>query len=175
MEMNLVSVGVGILVLVFSVLFVHSMTRKKLHLPPSPRGRMPIIGHLHMMDDNEAAHRTFARISEQNGELTMIYMGSRPTVLVATAAMAEQVLKHNDQAFASRPFLTAGKTLGFDFKSIVFAPFGSYYKRLRRIYTVELLSPKRVGLSQVPTIRHSAGSTQCMIDGDMYISEVPAT
>lgn len=148
MEMNLVSVGVGILVLVFSVLFVHSVTKKKLNLPPSPKGRMPIIGHLHMMDDNEAAHRTFARISEQNGELTMIYMGSRPTLLVATAAMAEQVLKHNDQAFASRPFLTAGKTLGFDFKSIVFAPFGNYYKRLRRIYTVELLSPKRVTLSQ---------------------------
>lgn len=101
------------------------------------------------MDDNEAAHRTFARISEQNGPLTMIYMGNKPTLLVSTAAMAEQVLKHNDQAFASRPFITAGKTLGFDFKSIVFAPFGNYYRRLRRIYTVELLSPKRVALSQV--------------------------
>ena len=127
------------------------MKKKKLNLPPSPKGRMPIIGHLHLMDDNEAAHQTFARISGENGPLTMIYMGSKPALLVSTAAMAEQVLKHHDQAFASRPFLTAGKTLGFDFKSIVFAPFGDYYKRLRRIYTVELLSPKRVALSQVLT------------------------
>lgn len=149
MEVNgVVSVGAVIAVLVATVLFLQ-MKKPKGNLPPSPKGRMPIIGHLHMMDDNEAAHRTFARISEQNGPLTIIYMGSRPTLLVSTAAMAEQVLKHNDQAFASRPFLTAGKTLGFDFKSIVFAPFGSYYKRLRRLYTVELLSPKRVALSQV--------------------------
>lgn len=149
MVMNVVAVGVGLLVVLISVLLLKNASKKKLNLPPSPKGRMPIIGHLHMMDDNEAAHRTFARISEQNGQLTMIYMGSRPTVLVSTAAMAEQVLKHNDKAFASRPFLTAGKTLGFDFKSIVFAPFGNYYTRLRRIYTVELLSPKRVALSQV--------------------------
>ncbi|XP_073389001.1 cytochrome P450 81E8-like [Physcomitrium patens] len=148
MEFNggLVPVAVVILALAASVMFFTK--GKKLNLPPVPKGRMPIIGHLHMMDDNEAAHRTFARISEKNGPLTMIYMGSKPTLLVSTAAIAEQVLKHNDQAFASRPFLTAGKTLGFDFKSIVFAPFGNYYKRLRRIYTVELLSPKRVALSQ---------------------------
>lgn len=157
----MVSVGAVVAVLVATVLFLHSKMKKKLNLPPSPKKRLPIIGHLHMMDDNEAAHRTFARISEENGQLTIIYMGSRPTLLVSTAAMAEQVLKHNDQAFASRPFLTAGKTLGFDFKSIVFAPFGNYYKRLRRIYTVELLSPKRVALSQVLRqieVKHVMGS-----------------
>ncbi|KAG0630577.1 hypothetical protein M758_1G189000 [Ceratodon purpureus] len=150
MEFNgIVSVAVAVVLLGASILFLQSKMKKKVNLPPSPKGRMPIIGHLHLMDDNEAAHRTFARLGDENGPLTMIYMGSKPTVLVSTAAMAEQVLKHNDQAFASRPFLTAGKTLGFDFKSIVFAPFGNYYKRLRRIYTVELLSPKRVALSQV--------------------------
>uniref|UniRef100_A0A7I4ES84 Cytochrome P450 n=1 Tax=Physcomitrium patens TaxID=3218 RepID=A0A7I4ES84_PHYPA len=63
--------------------------------------------------------------------------------------MTEQVLKHNYQAFASRPFMTAEKTLEIDFKSIVLAPFGNYYKRLRRIYTAELLSLKRVALSHV--------------------------
>ena len=100
------------------------------------------------MDDKEAAHRTFARIGEQFGPLTLMWMGRNPTLLVSNAAMAEQVLKHNDQAFASRPHITAGKTLGFDFSSIVFAPFSPYYKRLRKVYTVELLSPKRVALSQ---------------------------
>jgi hypothetical protein len=149
-------VVVVIVVLVATVVFLARARRQKLKLPPSPKGRMPVIGHLHMMDDNEAAHQTFARISAQNGPLTMIYMGSKPTLLVSTAAMAEQVLKHNDQAFASRPFLTAGKTLGFDFTSIVFAPFSNYYKRLRRLYTVELLSPKRVALSQVKPPSDSA-------------------
>jgi hypothetical protein len=153
MEMGgaLVSVLVGVVVVLVGVVVLSGMgrERRRRNLPPSPKGRMPVIGHLHLMDDTEAAHRTFARLGEENGALTMIYMGSKPTVLVSTAAMAEQVLKHHDQAFASRPFMTAGKTLGFDFKSIVFAPFGSYYKRLRRIYTVELLSPKRVALSQV--------------------------
>ena len=147
-----VGVVVAMVVLGATVVLLQAKMRKKLNLPPSPKGRMPIIGHLHMMDDNEAAHQTFARISGENGPLTMMYMGSKATLLVSTAAMAEQVLKHHDQAFASRPFLTAGKTLGFDFKSIVFAPFGNYYKRLRRIYTVELLSPKRVALSQVPIL-----------------------
>lgn len=158
----MVSVVVGILALVATLSFLHSkVLKRKLNLPPSPKGRMPIIGHLHLMDDNEAAHRTFARISDQNGPLTMVYMGSRPTLLVSTAAMAEQLLKHNDQAFASRPFLTAGKTLGMDFKSIVFAPFGDYYKHLRKVYTVELLSPKRVALSQVLRqieVKHVMGS-----------------
>jgi len=165
MEVTVVSVFVGILALVATPLFLsflHSKVfKRKLNLPPSPKGRMPIIGHLHLMDDNEAAHRTFARISEENGPLTMMSMGSRQTLLVSTAAMAEQVLKHNDQAFASRPYLTAGKTLGMDFTSIVFAPFGNYYKHLRKIYTVELLSPKRVALSQVLRqieVKHVMGS-----------------
>lgn len=74
MVMNVVAVGVGLLVVLVSVLLLKHASKKKLNLPPSPKGRMPIIGHLHMMDDNEAAHRTFARISEQNGQLTMIYM-----------------------------------------------------------------------------------------------------
>lgn len=129
------------------VAIVMLKSKKKGNLPPGPKP-VPIFGNLMLMDDKEAAHRTFARLGEKYGPLMLMWMGSSPTVLISNAAMAEQVLKFNDQTFASRPYITAGKTLGFDFSSIVFCPFNAYYKRLRKIYTVELLSPKRIALSQ---------------------------
>ena len=146
MELSGLSLAILALVLAASCIILLK-SKKKMNLPPGPKP-VPILGNLMLMDDKEAAHRTFARIGEQFGPLTLMWMGRNPTLLVSNAAMAEQVLKHNDQAFASRPHITAGKTLGFDFSSIVFAPFSPYYKRLRKVYTVELLSPKRVALSQ---------------------------
>ena len=46
--------------------------------------------------------------------------------------------------FASRPTSLAIKILTYDSTDIVFAPYGNYWRQLRKICTLELLSPKRV-------------------------------
>lgn len=50
----------------------------------------------------------------------------------------------NDIAFANRPRLLAGKHLGYDFTTLVWASYGPHWRNLRRIASIELLSTNRL-------------------------------
>ncbi|XWS27548.1 hypothetical protein CRYUN_Cryun26dG0125400 [Craigia yunnanensis] len=53
-------------------------------------------------------------------------------------------MKAHDLNFASRPYFPAARILFYDFTDIGFAPYGDYWRQLRKICTLELLSAKRV-------------------------------
>ncbi|XP_038977091.1 premnaspirodiene oxygenase-like [Phoenix dactylifera] len=57
--------------------------------------------------------------------------------------MAREILKTHDLIFASREKILASKAL-YDGADIIFAPYGSYWRELRKICVIELLSAKRV-------------------------------
>jgi flavonoid 6-hydroxylase len=46
--------------------------------------------------------------------------------------------------FASRPPILASKILSYDSLGMSFTPYGDYWRKLRKICTLELLSSKRV-------------------------------
>jgi hypothetical protein len=159
-DLQLILVPLSIVVMVLVSWYFMKWTRlaaagpggkklKKLQqlLPPGPKP-WPMFGSLFLMDPQEAAHLTFGRLAEKYGPLMLMWMGSSPTLLISNAAMAESFFKNHDQTFAHRPYMLAGKHLGFQFSNVVFSSYGPYYSRLRKIYTLELLSPKRVSLSQ---------------------------
>src|SRR5262249_2085721 len=54
------------------------------------------------------------------------------------------VMKTHDVTFANRPWLLASSIITYDNIDIVFSPFGNYWRQLRKISAVELLSPNRV-------------------------------
>eukprot|EP01018_Ginkgo_biloba_P005218 Gb_05138 [translate_table: standard] len=74
-----------------------------------------------------------------------LHLGSIPTVVVSSPVMAKEFLKTHDAIFASRPttFL-AGKYLSYDFKDVALAPYGPYWRHMKKLCTLELLSPKRI-------------------------------
>ncbi|GMH01229.1 hypothetical protein Nepgr_003068 [Nepenthes gracilis] len=58
--------------------------------------------------------------------------------------MAKEVMKTHDLPFSSRPQLFSAKWLFYDSTDIAFSPYGSYWRHIRKICILELLSTKRV-------------------------------
>ncbi|ONI33482.1 hypothetical protein PRUPE_1G427100, partial [Prunus persica] len=111
-------------------------------LPPSPGLSFPIIGHLHLI--KKPLHRTLAKLSTKYGPILYIQFGSRPVIVVSSPSAAEECFTKNDIAFANRPRLLAGKHLGYNYTTLVWASYGSHWLNMRRIASLELLSSHRL-------------------------------
>ena len=111
-------------------------------LPPSPFPVLPIIGHLYLF--KKPLHRGLSRISDRYGPITFLLFGSRPVLLVSSPEAAEECLTQNDVVFANRPRLLAGKHLGNNYTSVIYASYGNHWRNVRRISSLEILSPNRL-------------------------------
>ncbi|GMJ14014.1 cytochrome P450, family 71, subfamily A, polypeptide 26 [Hibiscus trionum] len=116
-------------------------TKKKLNLPPSPPW-LPIIGNFHQL--GKLPHRSLRNLASKHGPLLLLQLGHNPTLVVSTAEMAEKVIKSHDVAFSSRPKTTAANTLLYGCTDVGFAPYGEYWRQVRKLSVVELFSHKRV-------------------------------
>ncbi|GLJ48377.1 hypothetical protein SUGI_1021300 [Cryptomeria japonica] len=74
----------------------------------------------------------------------LVKTGSVPVVVASSSQVAKQFLKTHDMNFASRPSTVAGKYLFYNRKDIVFAPYGAYWRNIRKICILELLNAQRV-------------------------------
>ncbi|XP_042449524.1 cytochrome P450 81Q32-like isoform X2 [Zingiber officinale] len=123
----------------FSILLIYRRQRQNhRRLPPSPPS-FPILGHLHLL--KPPIHRPLAAISAAHGPVVLLRFGSRPVLLVSSPSAAEECFTVHDVAFANRPRFLAGKILGYDFTAILWAPYGSHWRDLRRVTSVHLLAP----------------------------------
>nr|XP_018678785.1 PREDICTED: cytochrome P450 71A1-like [Musa acuminata subsp. malaccensis] len=109
--------------------------------PPCPP-RLPLIGNLHQL--GPLPHRSLHALSQQHGPLMLLRLGQVPALVVSSPDAAREVLRNQDHACASRPALKPARILVYGCKDLAFAPYGDYWKQLRKICSVHLLSPKRV-------------------------------
>lgn len=109
-------------------------------LPPSPPG-LPLLGHLHLL--GSLPHRALRSLAAAHGPVLLLRLGRVPTVLVSSAAAAEEVMRTHDLAFANRPRSAMAERLlyGCD---VAFAPYGEYWRQTRRICVVHLLSARSI-------------------------------
>ncbi|XP_042421196.1 cytochrome P450 71A1-like [Zingiber officinale] len=126
------------------LLFLLLRSRKQLisgrtNLPPSPP-RLPFIGNLHQL--GPLLHQSLAALSRLHGPVMLLHLGHVPTLVVSSPDAACDVLRHQDLVCAGRPAITPSKIL-LD-GDIAFAPYGDYWRELRKICSVHLLSSKRV-------------------------------
>lgn len=111
-------------------------------------GYLAIIGNLHHLYDG-LPHCVLQHLSSQYGPLLMfLQLGSRPTLVVSSAEMAMEVFKTHDLIFSGRPALHVAKKLSYECVNLSFAPYGEYWREVRKIVILELLSPKRVQMFQ---------------------------
>eukprot|EP01018_Ginkgo_biloba_P031776 Gb_10323 [translate_table: standard] len=110
-------------------------------LPPGPSA-WPIIGHLHLLGTHP--HQALQKLSLKHGPLMQIRLGSFLSVVISSPDMAKEFLKTHEASFASRPQSAAIKYMAYNCSDFSFAPFGPYWKYMRKICMMELLSGRQL-------------------------------
>ncbi|CAN1794053.1 5-epiaristolochene 1,3-dihydroxylase [Linum perenne] len=91
-----------------------------------------------------------------------LQLGEIPTVVISSPEVAKQFMKTHDLNFCTRPLSPASAIIFYGGRDIGFAPYGDYWKHMRKICAVDLLSAKRVR-SFVPVIEEEIDNLRRLI------------
>ncbi|KAL9275307.1 Cytochrome P450 78A6-like protein [Drosera capensis] len=107
---------------------------------PGPMG-LPIIGSMSIMKN--LAHQKIAAVANKYGarRLMAFSLGDTRVILTCHPDIAKEIL--NSSVFADRPVKTSAYSLMFD-RAIGFAPYGVYWRTLRRIASAHMFSPRMI-------------------------------
>ncbi|KAK6150743.1 hypothetical protein DH2020_015675 [Rehmannia glutinosa] len=140
--------------------------KPKIGAPPEASGARPFTGHLHLMPGGSSAelpHINLASLADKHGPIFTIRLGVRRALVVSSWELAKELFTTCDVAVSSRPRLRAAKHLSHEFAMFGFAPYGAYWRGLRKPIAVELLSNRRIELQRNVRVSETEQST-----GELY-------
>ncbi|XP_062017024.1 cytochrome P450 736A117-like [Rosa rugosa] len=130
-----------ILLAIFFVLLYKWYSSKSSSVPPSPQ-KLPVMGNLHQLGLHP--HRSLQALAQIHGPLMLLHFGSMPVLIVSSAEAACEIMKTHDLSFSDRPKMAFFKKLLYNCKDVATAPYGEYWRRLKSICVLNLLSNSRV-------------------------------
>ncbi|CAI9787561.1 unnamed protein product [Fraxinus pennsylvanica] len=133
------------LIWLVSAILIRIFIRKRTTsgLPPSPLA-LPIIGHLHLLAP--IPHQALAKLSQRYGPLIHIFLGSVPCVVASSPEMAKDFLKAYESSYSNRPHSFATDYLTYGSQDFSFAPYGPYWKFMKKLCMSELLGDQTLEL-----------------------------
>ncbi|KAF8379947.1 hypothetical protein HHK36_027413 [Tetracentron sinense] len=113
-------------------------------LIPGPRG-FPVVGSMNLMAG--LAHHNLAAVAEWFGakRLMAFSLGETRVIITSNPDVAKEIL--SSSVFADRPVKESAYSLMFN-RAIGFAPYGVYWRTLRRIAATHLFCPKQINGSE---------------------------
>ncbi|KAL4388856.1 hypothetical protein GQ457_09G008620 [Hibiscus cannabinus] len=81
---------------------------------------------------------------DKYGAIFSIKLGVHRALVVSSSEIAKECLTVNDKAFATRPKLLSMKHLTYNHAMITSAPYGPYWRQVRKFAMIELLSNHRL-------------------------------
>lgn len=109
--------------------------------PPSPP-RIPLLGNLHQL--GLLPHRTLQSLAQKYGPLMLLHFGKVPVLVVSSADAASMVMKAHDSVFCDRPQRKICDILLYGSKDMATATYGEYWRNIRSVCVLHLLSNKKV-------------------------------
>ncbi|KAF8068471.1 hypothetical protein N665_1149s0008 [Sinapis alba] len=125
--------------LCYSLFFKKPKDSPGYDLPPSPPS-LPIIGHLHLLLSS-LTHKSLQKLSTKYGPLLCIRIFNVPIILVSSASVAYEIFKAHDVNVSSRGVAAIDESLVFGSSGIVHAPYGDYWKFMKKFIATKLLRP----------------------------------
>ncbi|KAI3890169.1 hypothetical protein MKX03_003818 [Papaver bracteatum] len=115
-------------------------------LPPGP-WKLPFIGNLHnMLALGLEPHRALRNLANTYGPIMHLQLGEVRMLVVSSPSVVKQIMKTHDLSFAERPELYSGKVMLYDRSSVIFSRYGDYWREMRKIYVLHLLSAQHIPL-----------------------------
>ncbi|KAM0012570.1 putative cytochrome P450 [Helianthus debilis subsp. tardiflorus] len=120
---------------------IFSSSKSRNNLPPSPP-KLPLIGNLHQL--GSSPHRALQAMAQSYGPLMMIHLGTVPILVASSVDAAKEIMKTHDLIFSNRPQQNIPNKLFYACKDIAFSKYGEYWRQVKSIAVLHLLSNKRV-------------------------------
>ncbi|XP_071728218.1 cytochrome P450 CYP82D47-like [Rutidosis leptorrhynchoides] len=117
---------------------------KKKELAPKAMGAWPIIGHLHLLGGSRLPHHVLGDMADRYGPIFTIKLGVHQALVVSNGDIAKECYTTNDKIFASRPKSKGVELMGYNYAMFGLAPYGDYWRQVRKVIMLEVLSQRRV-------------------------------
>ncbi|KAL0310782.1 UNVERIFIED_CONTAM: Premnaspirodiene oxygenase [Sesamum angustifolium] len=148
MELQIPSFLIISLILIVPLLnlisrFCTSRRNSRPKLPPGP-WKLPLLGSLHHLSGSSLPHYALRNLARKYGPMMHLQLGEIPAVVISSPRVAKELLTTHDLAFSSRARLQSLAIITYNYQDIVLAPYGDYWKQMRKICFSELLSSKNV-------------------------------
>ncbi|KAF5460493.1 hypothetical protein F2P56_020357 [Juglans regia] len=135
---------------------------------PGPRG-FPVLGSMNLMA-NLAHHKLAAAAAWFGAKRLMAFsLGETRFIVTCNPDVAKEIL--NSSVFADRPVKETAYSLMFN-KAIGFAPYGVYWRTLRRIAATHLFCPKQINASETQRSKIAAQMVSTCRSGEFSVRDI---
>ncbi|KAB2020921.1 hypothetical protein ES319_D07G103400v1 [Gossypium barbadense] len=153
MDLYTLILSIASLLLFLYIFSRNSPKNSKKNCIPEPSGSLPLIGHLHLLGGKEPLCKKLATMADKHGPFYSLKLGTHRVLVVNGWEIAKACFTDNDRTLATRANTAGGRYMGYNNAIIAFAPYDEYWRNIRKMAIVELLSSHR--LEKLKHIRFS--------------------